>query len=131
MPRESPALARAQRAVFGPVNKVAGSPIRTMLLKFQGSKSMTDFHDWRVNPITMLMIEVLRELALDPSQAAHLKQTPEIEYGVTQGIVLSSQLLNDPSSIYADVFSDPTPEDEDRIPEPTYSVPPDGPDGSE
>lgn len=126
MHQSSPALNRAQRAALALPNKVAGSAVHTMFHTFRDRQSMTRFHDWRVDPTTMLLVEVLRELALVPTLAHHFRQTPEIEYGVMQGISLCAQLLNDPSSIYAELFSDPTPEGRGELPESTYDTPPDG-----
>lgn len=125
MPQGSPAINRARRTVMAVPPKAVGGAMHAMLMAMQPPEALSRFHTWRTNPTTILMVEALRELVLDPSTAHHLKQTPEIEYGVTQGLALAAQMLNDPSSLFPELFSRPAPEGGEHIPDPTYDVPPD------
>lgn len=61
------------------------------------------FAEWAGNSFTKLVRRALRDLALNGFDAS--PKDTSVAYGMTLGLQLAAQLMEDPSAVYHDVFS--------------------------
>lgn len=126
-PKKSPAIKRATKVQARPAGRATGSAVSYMLARFQMPESREEFMAWRLNPVTAVMVDVLREMAMTlESPVAELNSDPLVEYGITQGLSLGACLMDDPSSVYNWLFTDPTLGRSDEMPPVEYTAAPDG-----
>lgn len=104
----APAKKRANFVASKTAGIVTGSALANLRMRFRGEGGLDEFYQWRTNPITMLFADVLRELALSPP-AACLTDDVAVDYGVSSAFSLAAALVDDPSSIYPDIFAKATP----------------------
>lgn len=125
MPRKTPAKARAEFADARIKGKLAGSAVAEILRKFAPVRSAGDFMEWRRNPMTMLFIDAIREMAVAPPPGYVSQGDLCVDYGLTSGLTLAASLMDDPSSVYMHLFSDATPGAGTGTEEPGYTAEPD------
>ena len=125
MPRKTPAKARAEFADARIKGKLAGSAVAEILRKFAPVRSAGDFMEWRRNPMTMLFIDAIREMAVAPPPGYVSQGDLCVDYGLTSGLTLAASLMDDPSSVYQHLFSDATPGAGTGTEEPGYTAEPD------
>ncbi len=104
-----PGVARLAEAV----GSTRRDGVRTLIMELSTMESRAAYEAWRNHPTTQLFIRALRALAIHHpalSQQADLAA----QYGVSQGVTISAQLLDDPESVLGDkVFSVRTPDEMD------------------
>ena len=125
MTRKTPAKARAEFTAARVKGKLAGSAVAEILRKFEPVRSAGDFIEWRRNPMTVLFIDAIREMAVAPPPGYVSQGDLCVDYGLTSGLTLAASLMDDPSSVYSQLFSAASP---GAGPEPAsteYSVEPD------
>ena len=67
------------------------------------SDAARPFAEWAKVPITGLVRRAVRDLALNGFNPS--PKDPAVAYGMTLGLQLAAQLMEDPSAVYPDVFS--------------------------
>ncbi len=83
--------------------------ISTFVKVFAPRESKAAFLEWKQNPITVRMIAALRAMAFhQPPMSQQVDMAAQ--YGMTMGIVLGAQLLEDPASLLP-VFNADSPEE--------------------
>ena len=105
--RTAPARARLQIARAKRLG--LGSALAELQSNFQSRESRDLFGEWRRNPITMMLVDVLRELALEPPAAYVDTDSIPVQYGVSSGLGLAASVLDDPSVLYPHLFTGVAP----------------------
>lgn len=92
------------------------------LRRFYAPRAMASVHyDWRTLPVTVKMIRALRDLALShPPVLAPVDNS--VQYGITVGLSMAADLLDDPSLVLRGLFGERTPDD-GAMPEETFDEP--------
>ena len=109
MARKTPAKARAEFSEARVKGKLAGSAVAEILKRFAPVRSAGDFVEWRRNPMTMLFIDALREMAVAPPPGYVSQGDLCVDYGLTSGLTLAASLMDDPSLVFPYLFSEATP----------------------
>lgn len=85
------------------------------------------FDKWASDPITTLIRDAIRDMALRGTTPS--PTNVDVAYGITCGLQLAARMMEDPSTVYPDVFATGNGRDVvsiDSITE-TFSTPPDEP----
>ena len=77
----------------------------------------------------MRFLGALRALSFNIPPAYLNRESIELQYGVSSGLGIAASLIDDPTSLYPDLFTktEPTPGQDDGVSDTDYSVPPDAP----
>lgn len=105
--RKSPAAARAQIAAARAGGKIVGGRLQALLRKYAAPEAAETFVRYRTDTNTILFIDAFRDLARTPGTV--VAGSEALELGVTLGLQLAADLLDDPSQIFDHLFSGPTP----------------------
>ena len=62
------------------------------------------FRKWAEDPMTKLVLSAVRDLATNGPLSFDVKETA-VQYGVTSGLNLAAQLMDDPSVVYPELFT--------------------------
>lgn len=122
--RKAPATARANIAAARKGGSLMGNAVARLKNRFGTAASADAFANWRMMPETQLFIDALRECAMNPINVAMDTDSVEVQFGVTSGFQVAASILDDPSSIFHDLFG-ATPGSEDELTS-SYSVSPEG-----
>ena len=131
MRKKTPAKERAEFSAARTKGKLAGSALAEMLTRFTTLQSAGRFIEWRRNPMTIMFIDAVRELAINPPPAYVSPGDLGVEYGLTSGLSLAASLMDDPSSVYPHLFSAASPGADTEESQTAYSVEPDAALGSD
>lgn len=106
-----------------------GSPLAQLQFEFLNPESMQTFLEWRNNPVTLLMIDALRELSSTPP-AAYI-DTGDIgaQYGVSSALSFAASFVSDPKTLYPHLFSGVAPDAPQTLPEADYATTGEVPEG--
>lgn len=80
------------------------------------------FNAWRMNPMTMLMLESLRELGVTPPAGYLDTDSIPTQYGVSSGLGLAHSFMSDPQVLYPHLFSGSAPGKPLPIPDTDYET---------
>lgn len=98
------------------------SSVTQMRRRLADPNTLESFMTWSVSPNSMLITNVLRELALNSPVIPHgATDDALIQYGLSQGLSLAAQLISDPASVFPFVSASRINEIENAY-EATYSV---------
>jgi len=86
-----------------------GSALKEIQLNFITPEAREAFGEWRRLPITQLMIDVLREMAIDPPAAYLDTESIPVQYGVGSGIGLAAAVMDDPATLFPHLFTGVAP----------------------
>ncbi|MBM4043562.1 MAG: hypothetical protein FJ279_00460 [Planctomycetes bacterium] len=86
-----------------------GSALKEIQLNFIVPEAREAFGEWRRLPITQLMIDVLREMAIDPPAAYLDTESIPVQYGVGSGIGLAAAVMDDPATLFPHLFTGVAP----------------------
>ena len=103
----SPAKTRAQ--IVRAKRLGMSSALREMQMNFLSKESRDVFHEWRTHPLTVLMVDALREIALEPPAAYIDTDSIPVQFGVSSGLGLAAAVLDDPSVLYPHLFTGVAP----------------------
>lgn len=121
MPRKkSPAQVRV--AVTQARRLGAASALQQLQFEFTAPEAVEKFNEWRVNPVTLLLLEALREIGVTPPAGYLDTDDIGVQYGVTSGIDLSYAFLSDPRVLYPSLFTGRTPGARVEVPETDYTA---------
>lgn len=98
---DTPASVRADSAVHAPDGAIVSSGAAALRQALSGNVSA--FAEWRRLPMTRAVLRALHGFLLHPP-AGLLPNDALVQYGVTQGLLLATQLVTDPSLVWPDVF---------------------------
>ena len=97
---------------------------------FSNKETLEEFLKWRGHPATVRFLGAIRGLSANVPPAYLNRDSVELQYGVTSGLGLAASLIDDPTSLFPELFTKeggPTPgpggAPEDQ--EAGYSVAPD------
>ena len=82
-----------------------GSAMVELQRRFQDPISRGAFNEWRYNDNTMLMLEALRELSQTPPPAYLDTDSIPVQYGVSSGLSLAVNFIDDPSVLLPALFT--------------------------
>ena len=108
----------------------AASALQQLQFEFTSPEAVEKFNEWRIHPVTLLMLESLRELGVTPPAGYIDTSDIGVQYGVTSGIDLSHAFLSDPRVLYPLLFTGRTPGARVEVPETDYTADPVQPAGS-
>ena len=96
------------------------------LRRFYAAEPMASAHyEWRTLPITVKIIRALRDLATShPAMPALATQDVAVQYGITLGLSMAADLMDDPALIVPGLFG-VKPSKALAAPTPTYDEPQD------
>jgi hypothetical protein len=118
--KKSPSTVRIEAAKLRRLG--AGNALAQLQLDMLRPEAHDDFETWRVNPVTMLMLDALRELAITPPASYIDTDSIEVQYGVSSALALASSFLNDPRVLYPFLFSGAAPGNPRPLPDADYGV---------
>ena len=108
--------------------KLHTSGLADFLEWFSRESTLEEFVSWRGNPATVRFLGAIRALASNVPPAYLNRDSVELQYGVTSGLGLAASLIDDPTSVYPELFkkSVSTPgADADPERDSVYTVEPD------
>ena len=82
-----------------------GSALVELQRRFQTPLSRGVFNEWRNNDNTILMLEALRELSQTPPPGYLDTDSIPVQYGVSSGLSLAANFIDDPSVLFAHLFT--------------------------
>lgn len=92
---------------------------------FAPQPMVTAHYDWRTLPITVKTIRALRDLATShPAMPSLTTQDVAVQYGITLGLSMAADLMDDPALIVPGLFGAPVPS-EPKAPVETFDEPQD------
>lgn len=106
-PNKSPASRRVGLTVVQ--RPGLGSALVELSSRFRTAESRDLFIEWRRHPTTILMVEALRELGLNPPPGYLDADEIPVQYGVSAGLNLGASLLDDPSVVFPAMFGGAAP----------------------
>jgi hypothetical protein len=122
--------AKKRLAVVRNRRNALGSALDELRLRFSTMESRGTFVEWRQNPTTVLLLDVLREMGVVPPAMYLEHDDIALQYGVSSGLALASQVLDDPTTLFPELFSAAPGSVAPAKPDTPYPVPPDGDTGS-
>lgn len=122
MPKKSPAQTRMSLAARR--RTALGSALHQLQFDLASPDSRAAFLEWRNNPLTLLMLDCVRELELTPPAGYLDTDDVGVQYGVSSGLSLAHSFLSDPSTMYPQLFSGVTPDAPRELPEADFKVEP-------
>lgn len=105
--REVPLQSRIRLVKTRPAG--LGSALAEVQERFRSEESRNNFLEWRKNPVTLMMLEALNELARVPPVGYIDTEEIGVQYGVSSGLDLASSFLDDPSVLYPHLFTGAAP----------------------
>ena len=87
----------------------AGNALAQILEELSPEAAHAAYEEWRVHPITMLMIDALRELSASPPPGYLDTESIPAQYGVSSALSLAAAFLADPRVLYPQLFSGAAP----------------------
>ena len=104
----TPAEARVRVTAAKTPGFLVGGALRRLADKFTPVESASEFAAWRANPVSVLFLDALRELSRNPYRASVEHDDVLVEYGLTSGLQLSADILDDPSQVFPSLFGGAT-----------------------
>ena len=117
---QSPAVFRAELAKargFG-----TGGALEYLQQKFTPRQAEAEFLEWRNNPVTLLMIDAMRELSMTPPASQIDTDDLGVQYGVSSMAAFAASFFGDPRVVYPHLFSGATPGEPQPLPETDYGA---------
>ena len=68
------------------------------------AETLDTFRKWADDPMTKLVLSAVRDLAVNGPLSLDVKETA-VQYGVTSGLNLAAQLMDDPSVVFPELFT--------------------------
>lgn len=122
--RKSPAVARMDLAKAR--RPGVGSALDHMQSQLLSPASEGPFLEWRSHPMTLMMLEAMREIAVTPPAGYIDTDDIGVQYGVSSALSFAASFFADPRVMFPDLFSGVTPDQPRQLPEADYSVDADG-----
>jgi len=99
-----------------------GSALDYLQKQMSRPEDESAFLEWRNNPVTLLMIDAMREISVTPP--AGYIDTDDIgaQYGVSSMASFAASFFADPRVLFPQLFSGATPGDPRPLPEADYST---------
>lgn len=101
-----------------------GSALQQIQLDCATPESKVAFLEWRNHPLTLLMLDCVRELELTPPAGYIDTEDISTQYGVSSGLALAHSFMSDPTVMFPQLFSGATPGAPQDLPPADYSVDP-------
>lgn len=99
-----------------------GNALAQLRADFSGKSALGVFLEWRSNPVTLVMLDSLRELAMSPPVSYIDCDGVDVQYGVSSGLSLAASFMADPGSVFPDLFGGAAPGQPPRMPVADYTV---------
>ena len=84
------------------------------------AEMLDTFRKWADDPMTKLVLSAVRDLAVNGPLSFDVKETA-VQYGVTSGLNLAAQLMDDPSVVFPELFTG-IGSSSGRLPEENYET---------
>lgn len=107
MPRKSPAKKRVE--IVRARRLSVGSALAEIQQCFAAPESRSAFNEWRSQPLTLMFVDAIRELGVNPPAAYLETDSIPVQYGVSSGLALAAGVLDDPSVLFPNLFTGATP----------------------
>ena len=78
--------------------------VASFVSRFSTQESLNEFLRWRENPVTMAYLSALRGLSANVPAAYLNRDNVELQYGLQCGLSLAVSLMDDPTSVYPQLF---------------------------
>lgn len=78
--------------------------LASFISRFSTQESLNEFLRWREHPVTMAYLAALRALSATIPAGYLNRDSVELQYGVQCGLTLASALMDDPTSMYPQLF---------------------------
>lgn len=91
--------------------RLGGPGVAAFRRKYASAEAVAPFVDFATNPVTVSVRAMLKDLALHPARVAGDDASVAVQHGMTLGLSLAAQLLEDPSAVMPDLFSTGAKED--------------------
>lgn len=105
----TPQEERVASAGFQRSGRLSPSGLADFLARYSSGDSVEEFVKWRSNPTTVRFLAAIRSLATNIPPAFLNRSSVELQYGVSSGLGLAASLIDDPSTVYPELFTNPTP----------------------
>ena len=107
MAKKSPAKKRVE--IVRARRLGVGSALAEVQQCFSSPESRGAFNEWRNQPLTLMFVDALRELGVNPPAAYLETESIPVQYGVSSGLALAAGVLDDPSVLFPSLFTGVTP----------------------
>lgn len=84
------------------------------------AEMLDTFRKWADDPMTKLVLSAVRDLAVNGPLSLDVKEMA-VQYGVTSGLNLAAQLMDDPSVVFPELFTG-IGSSSGRLPEENYET---------
>ena len=84
------------------------------------AEMLDTFRKWADDPMTKLVLSAVRDLAVSGPLSLDVKEVA-VQYGVTSGLNLAAQLMDDPSVVFPELFTG-IGSSSGRLPEENYET---------
>ena len=84
------------------------------------AEMLDTFRKWADDPMTKLVLSAVRDLAVNGPLSLDVKEMA-VQYGVTAGLNLAAQLMDDPSVVFPELFTG-IGSSSGRLPEENYET---------
>lgn len=81
------------------------SGLAALRAQFNAAESEKAFAEWAKHPVTALVRRALNDMALNGPVALATPESYAVQHGMTVGLGLAAQMLEDPSTVFPDMFS--------------------------
>lgn len=122
--RKSPAAVRMDLAKAR--HQGVGSALDHMQSRLANPEDEGPFLEWRSHPMTLLMLDAMREIAVAPPAAYLDTGDIGVQYGVSSALSFAASFFADPRVMFPQLFSGVTPDKPRQLPDADYSVDADG-----
>lgn len=103
--KQTPAEQRVSLSAATPGGRFAPSGVADFVSWFSRAETMDEFLKWRGNPATVRFLSAIRSLAFNIPPAYLNRDSVELQYGVSSGLGLAAALIDDPTSVYPELFT--------------------------
>ena len=81
------------------------SGLPALRAQFNSADSEKSYDEWAKHPVTGLVRKALYDMAINGPASMQSSESYAVQYGMTLGLGLAAQLLDDPSVVFPDIFS--------------------------
>lgn len=103
--KQTPAEQRVSLSAVSPGGRFAPSGTADFVSWFSRAETVDEFLKWRGHPATVRFLGAIRALAFNIPPAYLNRDSVELQYGVSSGLGLAAALIDDPTSVYPELFT--------------------------
>lgn len=100
-----PSPVQARIASVSGEGVLAPSGLPAFVRMFSSDESRNAFAEFSRSPVATILVSALRDMALNHHPPVPTAESCAVQYGLTQGLGLAAQLIEDPSVVFPGLFA--------------------------